>query len=991
MNNNTDDNPSTPHKNITIDSQYFTQLMQSTPQLQNVDKGQLFETFLIFQNFLNLKKNSQNPNDNTNNNINFQEGTSNNTLPDTISPSTLQIPDSNTLNSPQDKINDTNVVITTEPLEKKELIYLSTEKNEEEDNKDDKDSKNDKEDIKNKEEQNNIIKPNNYDEIPIKISNTNFLEMVEKKLASDGNALSNGIQNDNNNNFNSNDDNPKRKIVKSQRNKKILNISKPSKKDKKYSYYTDFLQDKNQSKPQNTSSTFPKKKQQNQSTTKNNQPSSSNQQQILLSLPEEPQQTEDTKCFQPQQSIKLLTTSSMVDIEYDDIDLALIDSEPKENQLSQPIKLNHSLIGNNNNNNNNNSMNTTNMNKEQQVDLQIKQLNTEIMKFKEERKKVFALKSEYEKLHLRLQEELEQLNIKKNEFETYKDSEHKKMQKKEKAIAVEVKLCNHIKLQNHTLATTSKKDKEQIEILKTQIKTMQNEFKQKEINNKIIIDKLKKQNEELKKQLQLSKMYNSNITTSHNNNNINTDIYGEYIDNKPIQHKSKTENKFFLQQYDDEEELRISRGINEHMINNDNDNITTHYQYISNVDNNFTNEEEPKIEFTKLSAKNSFISGDCYSSNYNINNNHTKKTSIHHSPIASPKSKKDIKLKARKLIHKHSTSSSVNNNTRTNTNNNNSTRGMCLSKDKINNNNKLSTKRNLNTSNKSAETHYKKASNASDRNTLSSSLPLKPKAPFSAKTKKNKTIHNNSSSNMTMLSYNSSNPGISRSTKNSSNNLPQSIELKKHIYNHQQHQQAQPHHNNISNIINSIDNNNNDECYDFYFPEEYSNQSKYSLIKTLTTSEGKTVNVYTNNKKEVIFPSGVRKEIYNNNHQIVYFTNGDLKQIFPNGKSVYYFKEAQTVQTSFEDGLQVFKFQGGQIEKHYPDGTKQITFPDGSMKYMMNDGYEEAHYNDGSVQIIDKEGTIIYELPDGTKEIKYADGKEEYIYPKDNFKNRKNN
>ena len=463
-------------------------------------------------------------------------------------------------------------------------------------------------------------------------------------------------------------------------------------------------------------------------------------------------------------------------------------------------------------------------------------------------------------------------------------------------------------------------------------------------------------------------------------------MYSPY---KSIQHKSKSENKFFLQQYEDEEELRISRGINEHM-NNEIENTQQHYQCISNVNNNFNNEEEPKIEFNKLSAKNSFISGECYNSNYNIH--HTKKASIHHSPLASPKSKKDMKLKARKLIHKQTTSSSVNNNTRTNTNIN-STRGLCLSKDKINNNNntnnKLSTKRNLNTSNKSAETHYKKASNPSDRNTLSSSLPLKTKAPFSAKTKKNKT-HNNSTSNMTMLSYSSSNQGISRSTKNSSNNLPQSIELKKHIFNQQQQKHTQPHHNNISNIINSID-NNPDDCYDFYFPEEYSNQSKYSLIKTVTTSEGKTVNVYTNNKKEVIFPSGVRKEIYNNNHQIVYFTNGDLKQIFPNGKSVYYFKEAQTVQTSFEDGLQVFKFQGGQIEKHYPDGTKQITFPDGSMKYMMNDGYEEAHYNDGSVQIIDKEGTVIYELPDGTKEIKYANGKEEYIYPKDNFKNRKNN
>ena len=177
------------------------------------------------------------------------------------------------------------------------------------------------------------------------------------------------------------------------------------------------------------------------------------------------------------------------------------------------------------------------------------------------------------------------------------------------------------------------------------------------------------------------------------------------------------------------------------------------------------------------------------------------------------------------------------------------------------------------------------------------------------------------------------------------------------------------------------------ENYDFVLPDKYANtnpknnEAQYTLLKSVTTNEGKQINLYTNNKREVIFPSGVRKEIYNDGYQIVYFTNGDLKQIFPDSKSVYYFNEAKTVQTTFPDGLQVFKFNNGQIEKHYPDGTKQISFPDGSLRYILNDGFEETHYADGTIQKIDKENVITLEHPDGLKEIKYPDGREECVYP----------
>ena len=51
-------------------------------------------------------------------------------------------------------------------------------------------------------------------------------------------------------------------------------------------------------------------------------------------------------------------------------------------------------------------------------------------------------------------------------------------------------------------------------------------------------------------------------------------------------------------------------------------------------------------------------------------------------------------------------------------------------------------------------------------------------------------------------------------------------------------------------------------------------------------SDGKIINIYSNNKLEVIFKSGVKKEIFEDGFQIVNFTNGDLKQIFPDGKII---------------------------------------------------------------------------------------------------------
>ena len=828
MNNNLNNEPSTPEKSSNIDSNLFSQLVDKTPQLQSTDKNKLFETFLMFQNFITLSNNSQpQPNHNYHN-----EDSNKTPLPQLTSP----------INNEQN--NDDNNIVT-EPLEKKELLFLSSEKNEEE----------------------HITpqKTNNYDEIPIKISNTNFLEMVEKKLANEKQyntigVVDSNLENDDNILINDGSPNHKRKIIKAQRNKKIINISKPSKNDKKYTYYTDFLEEKEKTKTK-------------QQQVQNNIVVKHKKQE----LDKENKTEQITTHQQPQ--LKESDIPIVIKDNNNHINVEFNDDEPKENTLVTPNKIENSHT--------NNSL----------LHLQIKQLTNELNKYKEERQSIMEFKSEYEKLHSKLQEDIELLNIKTNEFETYKDTESKKLLKKEKAIADEIKLCNHIKLQNHTLSTNSKKDKELIESLRTQIKTIQNECKQKELNNKLIIDKLKKQNEELRKQLQLK-----------------TNDFQE------ISLKSKTENKFNIQTLEHEEEPQISQGIED------------------------VQKPKQKLEVNRIKVRNHLTT------NTTIYNNKAKKIKNHQSPFLSPVNKKESNIKVSKLTNKQTaTSSSVNIHNARNSidsNSHNNSKYIRQSKNKSNpqqQNSFSSTKRNYISSVKSNITHNRTATNIKTKQPLSSTMP---------KQKKNKM--NNS---MIMFSSNSSNKqNFSKTTK-----LP---ELKK------------------QKIIATTSNENADS-YDFKIPDEFTNKSNYNLIKSALTSEGKTINIYTNNKKEVIFPSGVKKEIYNDNHQIIYFTNGDLKQIYPDGKNVYYFKDAQTVQTSFEDGLQVFKFQGGQIEKHYPDGKKEITFPDGSIRYIMNDGYEETHYADGSLQKVDKEGNVIYELPNGTKEIKYADGKEEFVCQKE--------
>eukprot|EP00343_Euplotes_focardii_P002302 CAMPEP_0205805348 /NCGR_PEP_ID=MMETSP0205-20121125/8531_1 /ASSEMBLY_ACC=CAM_ASM_000278 /TAXON_ID=36767 /ORGANISM="Euplotes focardii, Strain TN1" /LENGTH=61 /DNA_ID=CAMNT_0053076395 /DNA_START=348 /DNA_END=533 /DNA_ORIENTATION=+ len=56
------------------------------------------------------------------------------------------------------------------------------------------------------------------------------------------------------------------------------------------------------------------------------------------------------------------------------------------------------------------------------------------------------------------------------------------------------------------------------------------------------------------------------------------------------------------------------------------------------------------------------------------------------------------------------------------------------------------------------------------------------------------------------------------------------------------------------------------------------------------------------------------------------------------------------------DGLIIFRFSNGQVEKHFEDGTKEISYMnDDSVHVIDKNGKESIKYSDGSTKIIGDE------------------------------------
>ena len=127
--------------------------------------------------------------------------------------------------------------------------------------------------------------------------------------------------------------------------------------------------------------------------------------------------------------------------------------------------------------------------------------------------------------------------------------------------------------------------------------------------------------------------------------------------------------------------------------------------------------------------------------------------------------------------------------------------------------------------------------------------------------------------------------------------------------------------------------------FDFIIPEKYLKKD-YTLINK-ENFEDKEIYIYSNNKKEIIFPSGLKKEIFDDGFQLIYFNNGDIKQIYKNGKTIYFYKEFNSVRTNYPNGINVYKFSNGQIEKHFPNGLKKIYFANNTIDYIYDEEKNE--------------------------------------------------
>ena len=88
------------------------------------------------------------------------------------------------------------------------------------------------------------------------------------------------------------------------------------------------------------------------------------------------------------------------------------------------------------------------------------------------------------------------------------------------------------------------------------------------------------------------------------------------------------------------------------------------------------------------------------------------------------------------------------------------------------------------------------------------------------------------------------------------------------------------------------------------------------ILQEDKTSDGKIIRLLQDDSREVLFSNGVRRLSSKNGYSIVYFKNKDIKECFPDGKIEYYFHSAKTKQITLPDGMNIYKFNNGQVEKH---------------------------------------------------------------------------
>ena len=604
-------------------------------------------------------------------------------------------------------------------------------------------------------------------------------------------------------------------------------------------------------------------------------------------------------------------------------------------------------------------------NKEQIINEKIKELDEEIKKFKEETNKVTLLKEEYEKLKEKLHKDIKRFNLKKQiPQKNYKGQS-------------EVKLIMSITQHNQALILNNNKKKETIRLLKERIFELENIIKAKNnnehANQKNIFKKInnyeknyinsehiniftkkrnnKKKNNEssyilkrarinLKKKLESNsseKIKGNNQTMNNNTNNINK----IYLENKNVLKRSNNK-KLMNVSYNQQ---NIKNNILNSKLPNYNNNYYKKYCFNACSNKNFTKKNHLSNQaniagnsnrnnsinsavlnnVNKLKLENPVIHTNLYIYEKLINKEREKEKNYKKINI-NINAERDIGYNRRAIKELKTEIQEKNKN----------------EKDKKSNNIKNYQKshgKNLKINRLDIKTDIFK--NKSNINILNA---------YKIKGKNNSINKKNVTSIRPLI----------RNTTNFTKNEKTRENIKNHLkeVNNSLDNKAIKKDINVNNFKKEIDfdEENDINGYDFVIPDIYKKNNDAELINSVE-QDNKKINIYDNHKKEIIFKSGVRKEIFMDGHQLVYFPNGDKKQKFvgKEEKVIYYYNETNTVQTTYKNGLNIFKFSNGQIEKHYPDGSKFIIYTNGIKRKISKSGREEIFMPNDQNQGLTKE------------------------------------
>ena len=650
----------------------------------------------------------------------------------------------------------------------------------------------------------------------------------------------------------------------------------------------------------------------------------------------------------------------------------------KEKEEKTEIKVN--TLRSTKSNRDGNALFSSSSQRDKLISQKIKELDEETKKFKEERDKIMKLKNEYEQLQKELFKDIEEFETKKDNFEKFKQNEIEKIKKK-KIYESKNNFNTNINFNNNKLFINTKNDKEVIKLLKRQIKDLENIIKLKD-------DELK------------TYMNNKNKIRILNFNNTS----------KKVNNNSSSKKKFFsirpnLEQVYSEQNIKDKKKLNtfskkkesKNKMNSNNKLYKDIINIIKNNRNNYTiNSNSSKNYFENINKNLSKLAIEKF-----MNISFTNRPPFENLNKLEKNPNKNINDKSKINVsfqHNYKNTKLIKTKNLYGTENKQRNNNIFFQKDKYSIKKEIP-KVKLNFMPKFDEIHeitddvcennyiedkeliiknhllYKD----NDNKKTASKKKIKPMKDlnnnFYSNTFAPKNYNSNTSKNKISIikmmknnfnkanKLNSNADSIQKRNKNEiliQNKSSSATKNIKRIKNKVNNKEINEQNNklNVNYIINSDRNNHNvlykninnkkDE-YEFIIPDKYKASENYKLINTIH-SEGKSIYIFTHNKKEIVFKSGVKKEIFSDGYQLVHFPNGDLKQNFPEGKSIYYFNESKTVQTSYKDGLNIFKFNNNQIEKHYPDGSKFIIFPNGTKRRISKNGNEETIYPDGKIQ-----------------------------------------